>query len=83
MDIRPRPHPGLQARVGLTLVTYENPPGIHTAQERANAFETGPQAAWFNHVNVTAHDHGGHVIPWENPDAWVSDLRSTFHVRRA
>jgi hypothetical protein len=27
------------------------------------------------------HDHGGHFIPWENPDAWVSDLRRTFHGR--
>ena len=41
-----------------------------------------PQAEWFNHVNVNAHDHGGHFIPWENPDAWVSDLRRTFHGRR-
>jgi epoxide hydrolase-like protein len=30
-----------------------------------------------------AHDHGSHFIPWENPDAWVSDLRRTFHGRRA
>jgi pimeloyl-ACP methyl ester carboxylesterase len=28
------------------------------------------------------HDHGGHFIPWENPDAWVSDLRRTFRGRR-
>ncbi len=58
------------------------PPGIHTADERVQAFKTGPQATWFNHVNVNAHDHGGHVIPCENPDAWVGDLRRTFHDRR-
>ena len=74
--------PVVQAPVGLTFVTYENPPGIHTADERVRAFKTGPQADWFNHVNVNAHDHGGHFIPWENPDAWVSDLRRTFHARR-
>ncbi|HEY0688585.1 MAG TPA: epoxide hydrolase, partial [Kribbella sp.] len=72
----------VQAPVGLTFVTYENPPGIHTANERVRAFKTGPQADWFNHVNVNAHGHGGHFIPWENPDAWVSDLRRTFHGRR-
>jgi hypothetical protein len=27
-------------------------------------FKTSPQADWFNHVNVNAHDHGGHFIPW-------------------
>ncbi len=74
--------PVVQAPVGLTFVTYENPPGIHTADERVRAFKTSPQADWFNHVNVNAHDHGGHFIPWENPDAWVSDLRRTFHGRR-
>jgi hypothetical protein len=74
--------PVVQAPVGLTFVTYENPPGIHTAKERVHAFKTSPQADWFNHVNVNAHDHGGHFIPWENPDAWVSDLRRTFHGRR-
>ncbi|MDT7742629.1 MAG: hypothetical protein QOE59_1707 [Actinomycetota bacterium] len=73
----------MQAPVGLTLVTYENPPGIHTAHDRVEAFTTGPQAAWFiNHVNINAHDHGGHFIPWENPDAWVDDLRRTFRDRR-
>ncbi len=72
----------LVAPVGLTFVTYENPPGIHTAAERVQAFRTGPQGEWFNHGNVNAHDHGGHFIPWENPDAWVNDLRRTFRGRR-
>jgi hypothetical protein len=59
--------PIVQAPVALTFVTYENPPGIHTAKERVHAFKTSPQAEWFNHVNVNAHDHGGHFIPWETP----------------
>jgi hypothetical protein len=75
--------PVVQAPVGLTFVTFENPPGIDTGGERVRAFTSGQQAAvWFNHVNVNAHDHGGHFIPWENPEAWVSDLRRTFHDRR-
>ncbi|MFJ5991577.1 epoxide hydrolase family protein [Lentzea sp. NPDC092896] len=74
--------PVVQAPTGLTFVTYENPPGIHTAAERVQAFKSGPLAGYFNHVNVNAHEHGGHFIPWENPDAWVSDLRRTFSALR-
>ena len=44
--------PIVQVPVGLTFVTYENPPGIHTADEHVHTFKTGPQANWFNHVNV-------------------------------
>ncbi len=51
---------------------------IERANERVRAFKAGLLADWFNHVNANAHDHGGHFIPWENPDAWVSDLRRTF-----
>jgi hypothetical protein len=72
----------VQAPVGLTFVTYENPPGIHTADERVQAFKTSPQADWCNHVNVKAHDHGGHFIPWEIPNEWTDDLRRTLRGRR-
>lgn len=34
--------PVVQAPVGLTFVTHENPPGIHTADERVRSFNTGP-----------------------------------------
>jgi microsomal epoxide hydrolase len=40
------------------------------------------RAAWYNHVNLTVHQNGGHVIPWEIPDAWVDDLRRTVCGRR-
>jgi hypothetical protein len=42
----------------------------------------GDRAAWYDHVNITAHDHGGHFIPWEIPTEWVEDLRRTFRERR-
>lgn len=74
--------PVVQAPVGVTLATFENPPGIRTADQRVRAF-TASAAAWFNHVNVTAHDHGGHFLPWENPDAWIDDLRRTFYGCRS
>jgi hypothetical protein len=31
---------------------------------------------------VVARRHGSHFILWENPDAWVIDLRRTFHGHR-
>jgi hypothetical protein len=40
------------------------------------------RAGWYNLVNLSAHDHGGHFIPWEIPDQWVDDLRRTFRGRR-
>jgi hypothetical protein len=38
--------------------------------------------AWYHHVNIMAHDRGGHFIPWEIPGEWVADLRRTFRGRR-
>ena len=51
-------------------------------REAQRASRGGRRVRGDAHVNVNAHDHGGHFIPWENPDAWVSDLRRTFHGRR-
>jgi hypothetical protein len=73
--------PQVQAPTGLTLVGHENPPGVTT--DRRVDFHLGTdRAAWYDLVNVTAHDAGGHFIPWEIPDAWVDDLRRTFAGRR-
>ena len=45
-------------------------------------FLDSDRAAWYHHVNVTAHDRGGHFIPREIPGEWVEDLRRTFRGRR-
>jgi microsomal epoxide hydrolase len=71
----------VQAPTGITFVGYENPPGVSTAQ-RVEHFRAGERAQWYNHVNLTVHDHGGHFIPWEIPDQWTDDLRRTFRGRR-
>jgi pimeloyl-ACP methyl ester carboxylesterase len=73
--------PAIEAPTGITLVGYENPPGVRTDQ-RVQNFLDSDRAAWYNHVNLTAHDHGGHFIPWEIPDQWVDDLRRTFRGLR-
>jgi pimeloyl-ACP methyl ester carboxylesterase len=73
--------PVVEAPTGITFIGYENPPGVSTDQ-RVQHFLDSDRAAWYNHVNITAHDHGGHFIPWEIPAEWVDDLRRTFRGRR-
>jgi microsomal epoxide hydrolase len=73
--------PAVEAPTGITFVAYENPPGVSTDQ-RVQSFLDGDRAPWYNLVNLTVHDHGGHFIPWEIPDEWVDDLRRTFRGRR-
>ncbi|MBG0823566.1 epoxide hydrolase [Planomonospora sp. ID91781] len=73
--------PAIEAPTGITFVGYENPPGVGTGQ-RVRHFLGTDRAAWYNHVNLTAHDRGGHFIPWEAPDEWIDDLRRTFRGRR-
>lgn len=72
--------PVVQAPTGITFVGYENPPGV-TTEGRVDDFLKGPKAKWFNHVNLTAHERGGHFGPWEVPDEWADDLRRTFRGR--
>ncbi|MFC7591555.1 hypothetical protein ACFQYP_53570 [Nonomuraea antimicrobica] len=73
--------PVVEAPTGITFVGYENPPGV-TTEQRVRHFVDSDRAAWYNHVNLTAHDRGGHFIPWEIPGEWVEDLRRTFRGRR-
>ncbi|GAB3979404.1 epoxide hydrolase family protein [Plantactinospora veratri] len=73
--------PVVEAPTGITFVGYENPPGV-TTEQRVEHFLRSDRAGWYNHVNLTTHDHGGHFIPWEIPDAWVADLRRTFATVR-
>ncbi|SFB03477.1 Pimeloyl-ACP methyl ester carboxylesterase [Cohnella sp. OV330] len=73
--------PVVEAPTGITFVGYENPPGV-TTESRVPSFLESDRASWYNHVNITAHEQGGHFIPWEIPDQWVDDLRRTFRGRR-
>ncbi|MGO4547973.1 epoxide hydrolase family protein [Paenibacillus sp. 2TAB23] len=73
--------PVIEAPTGITFVGYENPPGV-TTETRVQKFLDSDRAPWYNHVNITTHEHGGHFIPWETPDKWVEDLRRTFQGRR-
>lgn len=75
--------PVVQAPTGITFVGYENPPGVHTTDERVRNFLASDRAPGYNHVSITAHDHGGHFIPWEIPREWNEDLRRTVHLARS
>ena len=73
--------PVVEAPTGITFVGYENPPGIATDQRVRHFLETD-RAPWYNHVNIAAHDRGGHFIPWEIPNEWVDDVRRTLRIAR-
>jgi hypothetical protein len=64
----------VEAPTGITFVGYENPSGVTTADRVAN-FRQDPRARWYNIVNLSAHDQGGHFVGWEVPNDWVDDLR--------
>ncbi|AIQ65664.1 epoxide hydrolase [Paenibacillus stellifer] len=69
--------PAIESPAGITFVGYENPPGV-TTEGRVQNFLDSERASWYNPVNITAHEEGGHFIPWEIPELWVEDLRRTF-----
>lgn len=74
--------PAIEAPTGITFVGHENPPGVRTPEERVQNFLASDRAAWYNHINVTAHPNGGHFIPWEVPAEWTNDLQRTFRDLR-
>ncbi|GAA1137398.1 epoxide hydrolase [Kribbella jejuensis] len=74
--------PVVEAPTGITFVGYENPPGVHTPEERVQNFLSSDRASWYNHTNITAHPNGGHFIPWELPTEWTADLQRTFRQLR-
>ena len=71
--------PAVEAPTGITFIGYENPPGVTTSQ-RVQHFRDSDRADWYNYVNLTAHNKGGHFIPWEIPNEWVDDLRRTARI---
>jgi len=73
--------PVVEAPTGITFVAHENPPGV-TTDQRVEHFLGSDRADWYNIINTTAHDRGGHFIPWEIPEEWVADLQRTFRGRR-
>ncbi|MFI5564525.1 epoxide hydrolase family protein [Amycolatopsis japonica] len=75
--------PAVEAPAGFTFHLGDAaPPGAHDRERRVAAFKeaAGPVYADVRQVNV--HEKGGHFGPWENPEAWIEDLRATFRPLR-
>lgn len=79
--------PQIEPPTGITFLGFENPPGV-TAEQRAQAYLSASaarspsdrSARWYNLVNVKGHERGGHFAAWENPEAWITDMRETFRL---
>jgi pimeloyl-ACP methyl ester carboxylesterase len=69
--------PVVEAPTGITMVAFENPPGVSTPEERVQQF-IDERGHWYNYVNLRAHEKGGHFVPWEIPDEFVDDLLRTL-----
>jgi pimeloyl-ACP methyl ester carboxylesterase len=73
--------PVIEAPAGITFLGYENPPAV-TTEDRVAAFLANPLSKLFNTVYLKAYEHGGHFLPVENPQAAITDIRSTFRMLR-
>jgi pimeloyl-ACP methyl ester carboxylesterase len=75
--------PQIETPAGFTFLLGDVfPPGVRTPEERIAAFKNSPMGAWFNPVNIKVHQKGGHFGPWENPEAFITDIRDTFRALR-
>jgi hypothetical protein len=75
--------PPIEAPAGFTFLLRDaSPPGGHTPESRIAAFKNGGGRFYADVRDVNVHEKGGHFGPWENPEAWINDLRTTFRKLR-
>ena len=74
--------PAIEAPAGFTFLAGDHYPPGADAGNRVQIFENGPSRHWYNPVYAKAHQKGGHFVPWENPDAYIDDVRATFRKLR-
>ncbi|GAB16528.1 epoxide hydrolase [Gordonia effusa NBRC 100432] len=53
-------------------------PGINTAEEYKAAIKQNTAEIYQDLREIYVHQRGGHFGPWEQPDAWVEDLRNAL-----
>lgn len=71
--------PPIEAPTSFTFLLGDAaPPGVHTVEQRIRAFKEGAASLYADVRDINVHDKGGHFGPWENPDAWIHDLRQTY-----
>lgn len=74
--------PVVEAPAGFTFLSGDHYPPATDVTTREAAFEDGPTRQFYNPIYVRAHAAGGHFVPWENPDAYIADVRATFRSLR-
>jgi pimeloyl-ACP methyl ester carboxylesterase len=74
--------PIVEAPAGFTFLAGDHyPPGTDETN-RVEYFENGHSREFYNPVYAKAHAKGGHFVPWENPEAYIDDVRATFRKLR-
>ena len=51
-----------------------------TTDKRVEAFLKSPDAVRFNTILLQTHENRGHFVPFENPEAIITDIRETFRT---
>ncbi|NEA41439.1 epoxide hydrolase [Streptomyces sp. SID11385] len=74
--------PYVRAPAGFTFLLGDSSPGAETAAERVKIFENGGGRFYADVRAVNVHEKGGHFGPYENPEAWINDLRATYRPLR-
>ena len=74
--------PYVQAPAGFTFLIGDPSPGAESAEERVEIFKAGGAQFYADIRDVNVHEKGGHFGPYENPEAWIHDLRQTYRELR-
>ncbi|MFI9271231.1 epoxide hydrolase family protein [Kitasatospora sp. NPDC052896] len=74
--------PYVRAPAGFTFLLGDSSPGAETTAERVEIFRNGGARFYADIRDVNVHQKGGHFGPYENPEAWIHDLRRTFRALR-
>ena len=74
--------PYVQTPAGFTFLLGDSSPGAETPQQRIDLFRAGGARFYADIRDVNVHEKGGHFGPYENPEAWIHDLRATYRNLR-
>ena len=74
--------PYVQAPAGFTFLLGDSSPGAESPEERVEIFKAGGGQFYADVRDINVHEAGGHFGPYENPEAWIHDLRATYRKLR-
>ena len=67
---------------GFTFLLGDSSPGAESPEERMEIFKAGGGQFYADVRDINVHERGGHFGPYENPEAWIHDLRATYRTLR-